>query len=51
MDEIIKFLTKTPLGVVTVICLLMALCLAFAAFYERKTRRLYPDSSKKRKKR
>jgi len=53
MAELFAWLTATPLGIVTIIGILMVGALLFAAFYELRTRRLFPNkkSAKSKKKR
>jgi len=50
MSEIIEWIRSSPLGVVAFIAVLMVLFALFAAFYELRTRRMFPDRPKRKPK-
>jgi len=48
LSDILNWLTHTPLGVAATIALLILAFVGVAAISERKTRRMYPDKSRRK---
>ena len=51
MREVYDWFTGSPLGIFAGIGLLIVVFTLVGAFYEWRTRRMYPDKGKRRKKR
>ncbi|MCL2632216.1 MAG: hypothetical protein FWD45_03900 [Coriobacteriia bacterium] len=50
MTEIINWLTKTTPGIAVLILVLIVVFIIIAALSERKTRKLFPDQTKRKSK-